>query len=147
MLDMGFEQTIRKLVTELGMTDKEERQTMMFSATFPEGIQRMAGDFMKPYLFITVGMVSSANRDVDQTIQQVRVKDSNSNSFSFYLYRADVLRLLVIFSLPPPRCIIHLEFPSFPFPPIIDAPRHLSSPANFSNSHAHRLRSTKSVTN
>ena len=78
MLDMGFEQTIRKLVNELGMTDKEERQTMMFSATFPEEIQRMAGDFMKPYLFITVGMVSSANRDVDQTIQQVCVKDSLS---------------------------------------------------------------------
>ena len=44
MLDMGFEGTIRKMVGEMGMTAKEDRQTMMFSATFPEAIQRMAGD-------------------------------------------------------------------------------------------------------
>ena len=72
MLDMGFEGTIRKMVGEMGMTAKEDRQTMMFSATFPEAIQRMAGDFMKPYLFVTVGLVSSANRDVEQIIVQVQ---------------------------------------------------------------------------
>ena len=72
MLDMGFENVIRKMVGEMGMTAKEDRQTMMFSATFPESIQRMAGDFMKPYLFVTVGVVSSANKDVDQSIMQVQ---------------------------------------------------------------------------
>merc|ERR1719283_19822 len=71
MLDMGFENVIRKMVGEMGMTAKEDRQTMMFSATFPESIQRMAGDFMKPYLFVTVGVVSSANKDVEQSLMQV----------------------------------------------------------------------------
>lgn len=40
MLDMGFEPDMRKLVNSPGMPSKEERQTLMFSATYPEDIQR-----------------------------------------------------------------------------------------------------------
>lgn len=40
MLDMGFEPDMRKLVGSPGMPAKEDRQTLMFSATFPEEIQR-----------------------------------------------------------------------------------------------------------
>lgn len=40
MLDMGFEPDMRKLVGSPGMPPKEERQTLMFSATYPEEIQR-----------------------------------------------------------------------------------------------------------
>jgi superfamily II DNA/RNA helicase len=31
------------------------RQTMMFSATFPREIQRLAADFLHDYIFLTVG--------------------------------------------------------------------------------------------
>lgn len=41
MLDMGFEPDMRRLVGTPGMPSKENRQTMMFSATFPEDIQRL----------------------------------------------------------------------------------------------------------
>lgn len=40
MLDMGFEPDMRKLVGSPGMPSKEDRQTLMFSATYPEDIQR-----------------------------------------------------------------------------------------------------------
>ena len=40
MLDMGFEPEMRRLVGSPGMPPKEERQTLMFSATYPEDIQR-----------------------------------------------------------------------------------------------------------
>ena len=40
MLDMGFEPEMRRLVGSPGMPSKEERQTLMFSATYPEDIQR-----------------------------------------------------------------------------------------------------------
>ena len=43
MLDMGFEPEIRKIVEQFGMPQKSQRQTLMFSATFPEQIQRLAG--------------------------------------------------------------------------------------------------------
>lgn len=41
MLDMGFEPDMRRLVGSPGMPSKENRQTLMFSATFPEDIQRL----------------------------------------------------------------------------------------------------------
>lgn len=39
MLDMGFEPQIRKIVEQNGMPDSSQRQTLMFSATFPNEIQ------------------------------------------------------------------------------------------------------------
>lgn len=40
MLDMGFEPDMRRVVGSPGMPSKENRQTLMFSATYPEDIQR-----------------------------------------------------------------------------------------------------------
>ncbi|XP_075864142.1 putative ATP-dependent RNA helicase DDX4 isoform X4 [Microcebus murinus] len=72
MLDMGFGPEMKKLISCPGMPSKEERQTLMFSATFPEEIQRLAGEFLKSnYLFVAVGQVGGACRDVQQTILQV----------------------------------------------------------------------------
>ncbi|KAG9353597.1 hypothetical protein JZ751_011717 [Albula glossodonta] len=72
MLDMGFEPDMRKLVGSPGMPSKEERQTLMFSATYPEDIQRMAADFLKiDYLFLAVGQVGGACSDVEQQVLQV----------------------------------------------------------------------------
>jgi ATP-dependent RNA helicase DDX3X len=69
MLDMGFEPQIRRIVQEEGMPT--ERQTFMFSATFPVEIQRLAGDFMHQYIFLAVGRVGSASKDVTQRIEYV----------------------------------------------------------------------------
>uniref|UniRef100_A0A8C6AJH1 RNA helicase n=1 Tax=Monodon monoceros TaxID=40151 RepID=A0A8C6AJH1_MONMO len=72
MLDMGFGPEMKKLISCPGMPLKEQRQTLMFSATFPEEIQRLAGEFLKSnYLFVAVGQVGGACRDVQQTILQV----------------------------------------------------------------------------
>ena len=69
MLDMGFEIQIRQIVNEKGM--RPERQTFMFSATFPSAIQRLAQDFMKDYIFLSVGRVGAASKDVTQTVEWV----------------------------------------------------------------------------
>lgn len=71
MLDMGFEDDIRKIVETMGMPEKTNRQTLMFSATFPEQIQTLAGDFLNDYLFLTVGRVGSATSDIEQNIEEV----------------------------------------------------------------------------
>ncbi|XP_037385630.1 probable ATP-dependent RNA helicase DDX4 isoform X2 [Talpa occidentalis] len=72
MLDMGFGPEMKKLISCPGMPTREQRQTLMFSATFPEEIQRLAGEFLKSsYLFVAVGQVGGACRDVLQTILQV----------------------------------------------------------------------------
>ncbi|XP_068165438.1 probable ATP-dependent RNA helicase DDX4 [Antennarius striatus] len=72
MLDMGFEPEMRRLVGSSGMPPKESRQTLMFSATFPADIQRLASDFLKSdYLFLAVGVVGGACSDVEQTFVRV----------------------------------------------------------------------------
>lgn len=73
MLDMGFEPDMRRLVGSPGMPPKEERQTLMFSATYPEDIQKLAADFLKTdYLFLAVGIVGGACTDVRQEMVQVK---------------------------------------------------------------------------
>ena len=71
MLDMGFEPAIRQLVETLGLPANTDRQTLMFSATFKPDIQKLAGDFLNQYLFITVGIVGGACSDVEQTFLEV----------------------------------------------------------------------------
>nr|ANG60505.1 vasa isoform 7 [Acipenser dabryanus] len=72
MLDMGFEPEMRRLVASPGMPPNEERQTLLFSATYPEDIQKLAADFLKPgYIFLAVGQVGGACSDVEQNVLQV----------------------------------------------------------------------------
>lgn len=71
MLDMGFESQVREIVEQHGMPMKEERQTMMFSATFPEVCQKMAADFLYEYIWIAVGVIGSAVETVQQILKQV----------------------------------------------------------------------------
>ena len=79
MLDMGFEPQIRRIVKEEDMpkTGHEggERQTFMFSATFPKEIQRLASDFLTDYIFLSVGRVGAAATDVEQSVEYVEDRD------------------------------------------------------------------------
>ena len=55
------------------MPAKGKRQTLMFSATFPEEIQTMAMDFLDNYLYLAVGIVGGACSDVIQSFHEVRL--------------------------------------------------------------------------
>lgn len=70
MLDMGFKTAIEKILENPTMSSPEKRRTLMFSATFPEDIQRLAGKYLREYLFITIGIVGGACSDVEQVIHQ-----------------------------------------------------------------------------
>jgi len=72
MLDMGFMPDIQRCVSNPSMPKKEDRQTLMFSATFPDEVQRSAAEFLQTsYLFLTVGVVGGACSDVAQTFFEV----------------------------------------------------------------------------
>ena len=73
MLDMGFEPQIRDIVERQGMPPAGERQTMLFSATFPREIQRMASDFLHNYVFLTVGRVGSSTDLIVQKVEYVPI--------------------------------------------------------------------------
>ena len=71
MLDMGFKPEICKVVEHYGMPAKGSRQTLMFSATFPDEIQQMAADFLSDHIFLTVGVVGGTTSDIQQSVVEV----------------------------------------------------------------------------
>ena len=71
MLDMGFEPEVRRVVQEFNAPDKSQRQTLMFSATFPEEIQKLAADFLNDHIFLTVGVVGGTTSDIQQNVIEV----------------------------------------------------------------------------
>ena len=78
---MGFEPQIRRIVEQEGMP--VTRQTFMFSATFPVEIQRLAADFMKDYVFVAVGRVGAASKDVTQRVEWVEQEAKNNFVIDF----------------------------------------------------------------
>ncbi|XP_039166125.1 DEAD-box ATP-dependent RNA helicase 52B [Eucalyptus grandis] len=78
MLDMGFEPQIRKIVERMDMPPSGARQTMLFSATFPDDIQRLASDFLSDYIFLAVGRVGSSTDLIAQKVEFVDDKDKRS---------------------------------------------------------------------
>ena len=71
-LDMGFEPQIRSIMNHIptNTPDEKKRQTLLFSATWPKEIQRLAFDFLQDPIQINVGDVDSlnANKDIKQNI-------------------------------------------------------------------------------
>ncbi|KAJ9558926.1 hypothetical protein OSB04_013540 [Centaurea solstitialis] len=79
MLDRGFEPQIRKIVEQTDMPPRGGRQTMLFSATFPTEIQRLASDFLSNYIFLTVGRVGSSTELIVQRVELVQEVDKRSH--------------------------------------------------------------------
>ena len=78
MLDMGFEPQIRRIVEQEDMPPTQGRQTLMFSATFPRDIQMLARDFLKDYVFLSVGRVGSTSENITQKVEYVEDQDKRS---------------------------------------------------------------------
>ncbi|QQP35754.1 Uncharacterized protein FKW44_024066, partial [Caligus rogercresseyi] len=72
MLEMGFRSDIENVLNHFTIPGNKDRQTLLFSATFPAEIQVMAGEYMKDYLFLKVGLVGGACEDIDQVIHRVK---------------------------------------------------------------------------
>jgi len=121
MLDSGFEEEVRHIISHCA--PNAQRQTAMFSATWPAEIQRLAMDFMIDPVRIYVGFESivgsngennvddslSANKRVSQTVevledrqrerrlrevlQQVHGKNRQDRVLVFALYKKEAERL------------------------------------------------------
>ncbi|KAI0981763.1 hypothetical protein GJ496_001663 [Pomphorhynchus laevis] len=66
MLDMGFEPQIRKIIDQI----RPDRQTCMFSATWPHEVRRLANDFLSQAAYVTIGdRELSANHNITQIVE------------------------------------------------------------------------------
>lgn len=68
MFDMGFEYQVRSVVQNV----RPNRQTLLFSATFPPKIEILAREILKNPVRITIGEVGQANENVAQTVHMVK---------------------------------------------------------------------------
>ncbi|KAI8342149.1 P-loop containing nucleoside triphosphate hydrolase protein [Chlamydoabsidia padenii] len=94
MLDMGFEPQIRRIVEKEDMST--DRVTLMFSATFPSDIQYLARDFLKDYIFLSVGRVGSTSENITQKVEYVEDHDKRSVLLDI-LHSTNVSGLTLIF--------------------------------------------------
>jgi ATP-dependent RNA helicase DDX3X len=77
MLDMGFEPQIRQIVGQSPQAG--DRQTLMFSATFPKSIQRLAEDFLYGYIFLKVGRIGSTTESITQRVRWIEDVEKKKN--------------------------------------------------------------------
>ena len=66
MLDFGFEQDVRTIVQAC---TNEQRQTVMFSATWPQSVRTLAAEFMRPQ-----GLIRVHIGNVDQLAANTRIE-------------------------------------------------------------------------
>eukprot|EP00656_Telonema_subtile_P006452 TRINITY_DN1298_c0_g2_i1.p1 TRINITY_DN1298_c0_g2~~TRINITY_DN1298_c0_g2_i1.p1 ORF type:complete len:514 (+),score=113.36 TRINITY_DN1298_c0_g2_i1:649-2190(+) len=95
MLDMGFEPQIRRIVEKADMP-YEGRQTLMFSATFPNMIQRLASDFLRDHVFLTVGITGSTTKNVTQTLEYVEDRDAKASLLLDLLVAVEGLTIVFV---------------------------------------------------
>uniref|UniRef100_A0A804NJD7 RNA helicase n=1 Tax=Zea mays TaxID=4577 RepID=A0A804NJD7_MAIZE len=73
MLDMGFEPQIRKIVDEIPNT----RQTLMYTATWPKEVTKIAGDLLRDPVQVNIGSIDElvANKSITQYVEVVPPMD------------------------------------------------------------------------
>ncbi|CAI9767865.1 unnamed protein product [Fraxinus pennsylvanica] len=67
MFDLGFEPQIRSIVGQI----RPDRQTLLFSATMPHKVEKLAREILTDPVRITVGEVGVANEDITQVVQVI----------------------------------------------------------------------------
>ncbi|TVY52580.1 ATP-dependent RNA helicase dbp2 [Lachnellula cervina] len=68
MLDMGFEPQIRKILGQI----RPDRQTCMWSATWPKEVRALASDYLTDFIQVNIGSLElSANHRITQIVEVV----------------------------------------------------------------------------
>ena len=91
MLDMGFIRDIRKLLALL----PKQKQTLLFSATFPEAIKQLAGGLLKSPAQVEIGRRNDAVATVQQLIHPV--EKSRKRELLSYLIGSNNWRQVLVF--------------------------------------------------
>jgi superfamily II DNA/RNA helicase len=92
MLDMGFIPDIEEICTKLPAT----RQTLLFSATMPAPIKKLADRFLSNPKQVEVSRPASQNMQIEQRLVETSSRDKKSTLRG--LLRAEDMRTAIIFS-------------------------------------------------
>ncbi|RHZ86695.1 hypothetical protein Glove_46g148 [Diversispora epigaea] len=79
MLDKGFEDDVRTIIRKTS----KNRQTVMFSATWPESVRKLANDFLNHPIRVTIGSPDlSANNNVTQIVDVLEDRERDKRLLS-----------------------------------------------------------------
>ncbi|MBU3079269.1 DEAD/DEAH box helicase [Sphingomonas quercus] len=92
MLDMGFIPDIEEICTKLPAT----RQTLLFSATMPPPIKKLADKFLSNPKYVEVARPATANTSIDQKL--VEVASRNKRATLARMLADDAVKTAIIFS-------------------------------------------------
>ena len=83
MLDMGFEPQIRSIVSQV----RPDRQTLLWSATWPKEVQGLARDFLNPdFIQVNIGALDlQANKHITQLVEVVQDEREKNDRLFRYL--------------------------------------------------------------
>jgi ATP-dependent RNA helicase DBP3 len=97
MLDMGFENDIRAIIRQV----PKNRQTVMFSATWPSAIQGLAMEFLRKPIKITIGSEDLvANKNVKQIVEVIENRSRDERLIQLLKeYHSSRSNKLIIFVL------------------------------------------------
>eukprot|EP01132_Coremiostelium_polycephalum_P005409 gene5409-6748_t len=96
MLDMGFEPQIRQIIKDHDLPHLKDRQTLMFSATFPKPIQQLAAEFLNNFVFLKVGVIGTT-QNITQRIEYVVEEEKTSYLLDFLTnLKSDGLTLIFV---------------------------------------------------
>ncbi|KAL1558358.1 DEAD-box ATP-dependent RNA helicase 24 [Salvia divinorum] len=84
MFDLGFEPQIRSIVGQI----RPDRQTLLFSATMPRKVEKLAREILSDPVRVTVGEVGMANEDITQI---VHVMPSDTEKLPWLLEKLPVM--------------------------------------------------------
>eukprot|EP00884_Botryococcus_braunii_P008998 jgi/Botrbrau1/1809/Bobra.146_1s0007.1 len=92
MLDMGFEPQIKQIVGQI----RPDRQTLLWSATWPKEVQGIARDFLKDPYQVTIGSRDlKANHRIAQTFDFVQENDKYRAMIKLLEQEMDGRRILI----------------------------------------------------
>lgn len=93
MLDMGFLPDVQRIITFL----PQQRQTLLFSATFPKDIQKLSEQFMKDVKKIETAPTSSASQDVKHYLSMVGERDKQKSMVTLLRSLKDEIESGIVF--------------------------------------------------
>lgn len=95
MLDMGFEPQIRTLIKAI----PRDRQTMMFSATWPREVRNLAQDYLHRPVYIQIGShEATANKDITQEVVICSGQREKSENLLEILTKIDRAERVIVFT-------------------------------------------------
>jgi ATP-dependent RNA helicase RhlE len=86
MMDMGFWPDVRRIVAAL--PDAAARQTLLFSATMPEDVMRLADEVVREPKFVQVGSAGGPAKSITHTVENVPAAQK-TEWLAKFLRRAD----------------------------------------------------------